>query len=367
MSGNAKKIGILTGGGDCPGLNAVIRGVAKSAMNLRGMKVIGIEDGFEGFVESKKIDLDEQSVSGIINIGGTILGSSNKADPFRYPVTMPDGKVNVTDSSKQVLFNYEKWELDAVVAIGGDGTMNIAKKLQDTGMNIVGVPKTIDNDLQGTDVTFGFMTAVDIATEAIDRLHTTASSHHRVMVIEVMGRYAGWIALEAGLAGGGDIILIPEIPFQWEAVFDKVKTRSRKGKRFSIVVVAEGAHAENEELVIKGQDPTRTDPKRLGGVGNYVAAKITENTGLETRVTVLGHLQRGGSPNAFDRILSTRFGTEASDLIDRNEYGKMVALKGQDIVAIPLKEAINGLKLVPPGGKLVHCAKSVGTCLGFTD
>ncbi|MBN1620334.1 6-phosphofructokinase [candidate division WOR-3 bacterium] len=367
MSLKTKKIGILTGGGDCPGLNAVIRGVAKSAINVWGMEVIGIEDGFEGFVESKKIDLDENSVSGILSIGGTILGSSNKADPFRYPVTMPDGKLNISDASKQVLFNYEKWELDAVVAIGGDGTMNIAKKLGDMGMNIVGVPKTIDNDLQGTDVTFGFMTAVDIATEAIDRLHTTASSHHRVMVIEVMGRYAGWIALHAGVAGGGDIILIPEIPFQWEAVYDKVRSRSRKGKRFSIVVVAEGAHAEKEELVVKGKDATRTDPKRLGGVGNYVAQKITENTGLETRVTVLGHLQRGGSPSAFDRILSTRFGTEASRLINMDIFGKMVALKGQDIVDVPVEEAIKGLKLVPRDCNLVLSAKSVGTCFGVND
>lgn len=360
-----KRIGILTGGGDCPGLNAVIRGVTKSAITFKGLEVVGIEDGFEGFVEGRKKELDENSVSGIINVGGTILGSSNKADPYHYPVVLPDGETSIKDMSKEVILNYEKWGLSALIAIGGDGTMNIADKLQKTGLNVIGVPKTIDNDLSGTDVTFGFMTAVDIATEAIDRLHTTASSHHRVMVIEVMGRYAGWIALEAGIAGGGDIILIPEIPFEWEVVFDKVKTRSKKGKRFSIVVVAEGAHARGEEIVIKGHDKTRTDPKRLGGIGNYVASKITENTNLETRVTVLGHLLRGGTPNAFDRVLSTRFGTEAADLIEDRDFGKMVALRGQEVVPFPIEEAIFSPKLVPPQGEIVRSAISVGTCFGI--
>lgn len=359
-----KRIGILTGGGDCPGLNAVIRGVAKPAINDFGIEIIGIEDGFEGFVEGRMRILDSSAVSGILNVGGTILGTTNRGDPFHYPITKPNGEVAITDSSKQVAYNYEKWNLDALIAIGGDGTMHISKKLMEMGLNIIGVPKTIDNDLDGTDVTFGFATARAIATEAVDRLHTTASSHHRVMVLEVMGRYAGWIALESGIAGGGDIILIPELPFNWQAVYDKVWDRSRKGKQFSILVVAEGTHAQGEDLTVREMDKSRTDAKQLGGIGRYVADQITENTGLETRVTILGHLQRGGSPNAFDRLLATRFGTQAAKLLQERKFGRMVALRGKEIIDIPIEDAIKKLKTVPKDSQMIQSARSVGTSFG---
>ena len=283
MSGkNLRKIGILTGGGDCPGLNAVIRAVAKPAMNEYGTTVIGIEDGFEGLVEGRMQQLSNSDVSGILNEGGTILGTSNKGDPWHYPDEAPDGKIQIVDASARVIKNYKRWALDALIVTGGDGSMHICKKLFDAGVNIVGVPKTIDNDLFGTDVTFGYDTAVSIATAAIDRLHTTASSHHRIMVIEVMGRYAGWIALSAGLAGGADIILIPEIPFTWEAVYRKVIERSTHGKRFSIVCVAEGAKIPEVGEIVQEMDIKRTDAKRLGGVGEVVAERIARDTELET-------------------------------------------------------------------------------------
>lgn len=362
-----KRIGILTGGGDCPGLNAVIRGVSKPAIHDYGIEIVGIEDGFQGFIEGRKRILDEKAVSGILNVGGTILGSSNRSDPFKYPVVMSNGGISITDSSKQVVYNYKKWGLDALIAIGGDGTMHISNKLSKMGLNIIGVPKTIDNDLYGTDVTFGFDTARSIATEAVDRLHTTASSHHRVMVIEVMGRYAGWIALEAGIAGGGDIILIPELPFKWEALYDSVQQRGRMGKSFSIVVVSEGAHAEGEKLTVRKLDKTRTDPNQLGGIGRYVADQISNNTGKETRVTILGHLQRGGAPSPFDRLLATRFGTMASRLAMENKFGRMVAIKGTKIINIPIEEAIKQQKLVDKDCQMIQCAKSVGTSFGTVD
>ncbi|MFP4458867.1 MAG: 6-phosphofructokinase [Candidatus Zixiibacteriota bacterium] len=363
MSDKKQRIGILTSGGDCPGLNAVIRGVTKPALRNDDMEIIGINDGFEGMVEGKMSILDDKSVSGIINIGGTILGTSNRADPFHYPVDNPKG-VEIIDASKDVVYHYNKWELDCLIAIGGDGTMHISNKLIKMGMNIIGVPKTIDNDLDGTDVTFGFDTARNIATEAIDRLHTTASSHHRVMVCEVMGRYAGWIALEAGIAGGGDIILLPEIPFCWEAVYDKVRRRERTGKRFSIIVVSEGAHPEGEDMVVREKDESRTDPIQLGGIGKYVGNMVEKNTGLESRVTVLGHLQRGGSPSAFDRILSTRYGTRAITLAKEKNYNRMVALKSNEIVDIPLENAIKKQRVVSPDSQIIQSAKLIGTCFG---
>ncbi len=359
-----KRVGILTSGGDCPGLNAVIRGIAKPALADFDLEVIGIEDGFEGMVEGKMKVLDDSSVSGIINVGGTILGTSNRADPFHYPIDKPNGGVEIIDASKQVLYHYQQWKLDCVIALGGDGTMHISNKLADMGMSMIGVPKTIDNDLDGTDVTFGFDSARAIATEAIDRLHTTASSHHRVMVCEVMGRYAGWIALESGIAGGGDIILLPELPFVWEAVYDKVIRRSKKGKRFSIIVVSEGAHAKDEQMVIKEMDESRTDPIQLGGVGKYVGDMVTKHTGLESRVTVLGHLQRGGAPTAADRLLATRYGTKAAELAYEGTYGKMVALKGGLIVDIPIKDAIKEQRVVQKDSQLIRSAKLVGTCFG---
>lgn len=357
-----KRIGILTGGGDCPGLNAVIRGVAKPAHDL-GLSVLGILDGFEGLVEGKAIELYNRDVSGILAKGGTILGSSNKGDPFHWPEEV-NGKIKIMDRSKDALKNYQAWDLDALVAIGGDGTMHIASYLSDMGMNIVGVPKTIDNDLEATDQTFGHDSAVYVVAEALDRLHTTASAHHRIMVCEVMGRYAGWIALNGGLAGGADVILIPEIPFEWDVIYDRVLHRNMKGKRFSIVCVAEGAKPKNGGLVTKGKDIKRTDPVQLGGIGEVVAKKISENTGLETRYTVLGHLQRGGSPTPYDRILSTKFGTNAIQLVIKRKFGRMVALKGSEIKSVRIIDAISHQKLVKPNDQGVLAASAVGVSFG---
>lgn len=359
-----RRIGILTGGGDCPGLNAVIRSVAKTAMNDYSATVIGIEDGFEGFVEGRMRELTNPDVSGILALGGTILGTSNKGDPFHYPMEGPDGKLMITDASQRVLKHYRGWGLEALIAVGGDGTMHIAEKLGTMGMNVIGIPKTIDNDLDGTDVTFGYDTARMIATEAIDRLHTTASSHHRVMVIEVMGRYAGWIALGAGVAGGADVILIPEIPFHWEIIFQKVIERSTKGKRFSLICVAEGAKPADGEVIVQEVDVKRTDPVRLGGIGNYVAKRITEATELETRVTVLGHLQRGGSPTPFDRTLGTQFGVMAVKLAAQGMFGRMVSLRGREIVSVAIVDAIGRQRLVSPDDQIVAAARSVGTSFG---
>ncbi len=360
-----KRIGILTGGGDCPGLNAVIRGVAKPAHD-NGLTVIGIIDGFEGLVKGKAIQLYNKDVSGILASGGTILGSSNKGDPFHWP-ELVNNKIVIRDKSKEAMRNYEAWNLDVLIAIGGDGTMKISQSLIEMGMNVIGVPKTIDNDLQATDLTFGHDSAVYVVSEALDRLHTTASSHHRVIVLETMGRYAGWIALNGGIAGGADIILIPEIPFYWEAIFDKVMTRHMMGKKFSLVCVAEGAKPHNGKMVIKAKDKKRTDPIQLGGIAEYVAKMISDNTNLETRYTVLGHLQRGGSPTPFDRILSTKFGTYAIDLAIRRKFGRMVALKGSEIKSVEIKEAIAKQKLVKKTDQAVKAAVAVGVSFGTKE
>lgn len=358
MKSGIKRIGILTGGGDCPGLNAVIRGVAKPAQDF-GMEVFGIEDGFEGFVKGKARQLFNKDVSGILSVGGTILGSSNKGDPFHWPEEK-NGKIEIVDKSDEALNNFEKWRLDALVAIGGDGTMNICHKLAAKGLNIVGVPKTIDNDLQATDQTFGHDSAVFVVSEAIDRLRTTANSHHRVMVVEVMGRYAGWIALNGGIAGGADILLLPEFPFSWEKVYERVLERNRQGKRYSLVCVAEGTKPKGGEMIVKAKDVKRTDPVQLGGIGEFVAKKITENTGMETRVSVLGHLQRGGSPTPYDRILSTKFGTYAIELAAKGDFATMAALKGNKITSVKIADAISRLKLVTADDQAVTSAKAVG-------
>lgn len=361
-----KRIGVLTGGGDCPGLNAVIRGVTKPAHD-QGLEVIGILDGFEGLVEGKAQQLYNKDVSGILAQGGTILGSSNKGDPFHWPEEDVNEKIHIVDRSKTALKNYEGWNLDCLIAVGGDGTMHIADKLGEMGMNIVGVPKTIDNDLYATDQTFGHDSAVYVVTEAIDRLHTTASSHHRVMVIEVMGRYAGWIALNGGLAGGADIILLPEFDYDWEIIYDKVIERNMMGKRFSIVCVAEGAKPKGGKMVVKETDIKRTDPVKLGGIGEVVADKIEEGTGMETRYTVLGHLQRGGSPTPYDRILSTKFGTYAINMAINKEFGRMAALKGNKITSVDIKEAISKQKLVTKETQAVQAASAVGVSFGVKD
>jgi 6-phosphofructokinase 1 len=357
-----RRIGILTGGGDCPGLNAVIRGVTKPAEDY-GMTVFGILDGFEGLVEGKAKELTNHDVSGILARGGTILGSSNKGDPFHWPVEK-EGKIEIIDKSQDAYNNYIHWGLDALIAIGGDGTMHISKKLSDMGMNVIGVPKTIDNDLEATDLTFGHDSAVFVVSEALDRLHTTAASHHRVLVAEVMGRYAGWIALNGGIAGGADIILIPEIPFSWEKVFSKIRERELKGKRFSLICVAEGAKPIGGELVTRGTDIKRTDPIQLGGIGKVVADKIEKEMYRETRVTVLGHLQRGGSPTPFDRILSTKFGAFAIDLVAQRKFGRMVALKGNEIKSVKIEDAISRQKLVKLDDQTVITARRVGISFG---
>jgi phosphofructokinase-like protein len=357
-----QRIGILTGGGDCPGLNAVIRSVAKPAMAHFNSTVIGIIDGYEGLVEGRFRELTPLDVTGIINMGGTILGTSNKGDPFHFPMGTPPN-VRVVDASDQVLEHYRNWRLDVLIAIGGDGTQIIANKLSDMGVNVIGVPKTIDNDLEATDITFGHDSARAVATEAIDRLQTTASAHHRVMVVETMGRYAGWIALGAGLAGGADIILIPEIPFSWDKVFESVLKRS-KGAKFSIVCVAEGAKPLGGGLSVKEVDKKRTDPVRLGGIAEVVAKRIEDETGLETRVTVLGHVQRGGSPTPFDRILATRFGAVALQAASRGKFGVMASLQQNDVVTVPLKDAVGKQRLVPFDSQLIFAARAVGTCFG---
>lgn len=358
-----RRVGVLTGGGDCPGLNAVIRAVAKTAMNVYGAEVVGIRDAFLGFVEGEAVELDYRDVSGILTQGGTILGTSNRHNPFEYPVTRR-GKRVVCDQSGKVLANARRWKLDGVVLIGGDGTMNIGHQLARKGLPVVGVPKTIDNDLAETDVTFGFDTAVSIVTEALDRIHTTAMSHHRVMVVETMGRYAGWIALYAGVAGGGDVILIPEMPYDLAKIVEVVEGRSKVGKRFSIVVVAEGARPKKGSMVVERILEDSHDPIRLGGVGAKLARDIEDACGLVTRYTILGHLQRGGTPTAFDRILATRFGHQAMELVARGRFGRMVCLKGQDVASVPMARAVARLKLVPRSHPLIKAARAVGTSFG---
>ncbi len=364
MTFRARRIGVLTGGGDCPGLNGVIRAVTKTAQNAYGATVVGIHDGFEGLVEGRTHELSHQEVSGILGLGGTILGSSNRGDPWHYPSEVGQGRVEMHDVAYKAVRNFRQWALDALVAIGGDGTMHIAGRLCAAGVPVVGVPKTIDNDVPGTDVTFGFDTAVSIVCGAIDRLATTASSHHRVMVVEVMGRYAGWIALMGGVSGGADVILVPEIPFTWEAVFRKVDERQSHGKRFTIVCVAEGAKLPEGGEVVRELDAKRTDAKRLGGIGEVVAQAIEAGTGHETRATVLGHLQRGGPPTASDRVLATRFGTAAAHCACTGASGIMVALRDGHITQVPLAEATGALRTVPPDHDLVAAARAVGTSFG---
>lgn len=359
-----KRIGVLTGGGDCPGLNAVIRGVVKSAVSKYNCEVIGFEDGFDGLIlPDKTRNLTLWNVRGILPVGGTILGTSNRANPFQYKVTI-NGKSEVRDVSKEVIKKYQSLGLDALVVIGGDGTLNIAYELFKLGCPTVGVPKTIDNDILATDVTFGFHTAVQTATEALDRLHTTAESHHRVMVVEVMGRYVGWIALETGIGGGADVILIPEIPFDMNKVCEKIESRKKAGSLASIVVVSEGALPMGGKVSVRCASEAGGSAERLGGIGDKVGAEIGKCTGMEVRVTVLGHLQRGGSPCAFDRILSTRFGAAAVELIAGKRFGEMVCLRGQEIESVSLTEVARGQKKVPTEEGMVKAAESIGISFG---
>jgi ATP-dependent phosphofructokinase / diphosphate-dependent phosphofructokinase len=359
----AKRIAILTGGGDCPGLNAVIRAVTKKAIYEKGLDVIGIEDGYEGMIKNRFQKLEAIDVSGILTLGGTILGTSNTGNPYRH-ATRKGKNIEFKDVSRQAIQNLKRLEVSSLVCIGGDGTLSIAYRLFKDGVPVVGVPKTIDNDLRGTETTFGFDSAVSIATEGIDRIHTTAESHHRVMIVEVMGRRAGWIALHAGVAGGGDIILIPEIPYDIDVIVEKVRERNKKGKRFSIVVIAEGAKPKEGETVVQRIVKESTDPIRLGGIGFVLGGQIEKMTGLETRAVAMGHLQRGGSPTAFDRVLATQLGTKAVEMIENREFGFMVGVKGNSFTKIPLQTVAKGPRLVPPGHPLIKAARSVGTCFG---
>lgn len=363
MSKQPKRIGILTGGGDCPGLNAVIRAVVKTFVSEHGYEVIGFRDGFKGLVESNFIELDEKSVSGILAKGGTILGTSNRDNPFNFPV-MEGNKRVYKDMSDRAVKNAEILGVDSVIVIGGDGSLSIAHELAQKGLKVIGVPKTIDNDLLATDFTFGFNTALATAVDAIDKLHTTAESHHRVMILEVMGRYAGWIALEAGIAGGADVILIPEISYDLKKVCKKVMDRKNSGKNFSVIVVSEAAKQVGGDMVVRETIEGSTDPVRLGGIGNKLAHDIESLTQIESRVTVLGHLQRGGIPIAFDRILATRYGVAAAHLALKQKYGQMVCLKGTKISSVAIEDAIKNLKKVDIDGELVKVAKSLGISFG---
>ncbi len=334
------KIGILTGGGDCPGLNAVIRAVVRKSIQ-NGHETIGIREGWRGILQKNFMTLDLDAISGILPRGGTILGTS-RTNVYKEP-----------DGEARVINNMKESGIDCLVAIGGEDTLGVASKLYKAGVKIVGVPKTIDNDLNATDYTFGFDTAVNIATEAIDRLHTTAESHNRVMVVEVMGRHAGWIAVHAGIAGGADVILIPEKPFDLNEVCDIITKRHQRGKTFSIVVIAEGAKIKTEESVDKDGSLILSDVEvdafghvKLGGIGNVIAKEIEKRTGFEARATVLGYIQRGGSPTAFDRVLGTRLGVFAAELVNKEQWGYMAALRGKDIVAVKLEEAVDELKTV---------------------
>lgn len=356
-------IGVLTGGGDCPGLNAVIRAVVKTAINKYGLRVIGFKDGYRGLVLNDYRELGLSNVSGILDRGGTILGTSNKDNPFKYMITSKE-PVEYKDMSDTCMENLVKLGVDCLITIGGDGTLTSARDFARKGLNIIGVPKTIDNDLYATDTTFGFNTAVTTATEAIDKLHSTAESHHRVMILEVMGRYAGWIALESGIAGGADVIILPEIPYDIDKVCEKIIERKSQGKNFSIIVVAEGAKSVKGDIVVAKVLKNSPDPIRLGGIGNRLAEEIEKSSGVETRVTVLGHLQRGGQPTPYDRILSTRYGVRAVELAVKGNFGMMVSLKGCEITEVTLEEALEKLKKVPLDYDLIRAGRKMGISFG---
>lgn len=358
------RIAVLTGGGDAPGLNAVIRAVVKSAIG-RGWEVLGVEDGFEGFYSRDGIrPMTMDAVRGILQTGGTILGCSNRGNPFSFPASAEKGAPRV-DRSDEVVAKVDTLGLDALVVIGGDGSLGIAAKLHEKGVPVVGIPKTIDNDVPGTDVTFGFNTACQTAMEAIDRLHTTAASHQRVMVIEVMGRDAGWIALRAGVSGGGDVILLPEIPYDLDSVCRSIASREARGARFSLVVVAEGAvdRGGGKTVAVKAE-LSATGFDRLGGVGAAVAFEIERRTRVECRVTVLGHVQRGGSPTTMDRNLGSRFGVGAVDLVEERSLGRMVAVHGDTLTSVALADVVGKSKLVDPEGQEVRAAESIGVSFG---
>jgi phosphofructokinase-like protein len=357
------RIAISTGGGDAPGLNAVIRAAVLSAAS-RGWDVLGICRGYYGLLgEDQIIPLTRDSVRGIAHMGGTILRTTNRGNPFAFPLQQPDGSFIEVDRSGEMLANIKRLGIDAIVTIGGDGSLRIAQQLHDRGVHIVGVPKTIDNDVSGTITTFGFDTAVNTAIEALDKLHTTAESHDRVIVMEVMGRHAGFIALHAGVAASADVILIPEIPFDLDVVCEKVRSRDRSGRHFSIVVVAEGAFPSGGETSLIGESLPGQD-KRVGGIAGRIAWQIQERTGKESRSLVLGHLQRGGSPTGYDRLLATRFGGAAIEAVEQEKWGEMVALQSPHIVTVPFAEALRESKRVDPSHDIVRTARANGISFG---
>ena len=361
-----KKIGILTAGGDCPGLNAVVRAVSKNALR-HGIEVLGFKNGFDGLVRNEYLTITDDTVSGILTMGGTILGTSNIANPFNYTLPPFGSPETLRDLSSVVLHNFKENQLDALITIGGDGTLHMSQQFVDLGMPIVAVPKTIDNDLSATDQTFGFDSALAVATEAIDRLHTTAQSHHRVMIIETMGRYAGWIALRSAIAGGGDIVLIPEIPYNDDVIVNYILDRKSKGKTFSIVVAAEGAKNELGEQTVARTLAGSTDPIRLGGIAYKLSNMIEDRTKIESRACVLGHTQRGGTPTAFDRWLSTLYGAKALDMVLEGKFGYMAAFRSFQITEVKIADAISKLKLVDPHGEEVQAALEVGMSFGSSE
>lgn len=364
---STRRIAISTGGGDAPGLNAVIR-AAVLAATQRGWECVGIHDGFNGLLfpdqypDNGLMKLNSRSVRGITHLGGTILGTTNRGNPLKFPTTQPDGSVIEVDRSAELVELFRKQNIDALISIGGDGSMAIAKALWEKGLHLVGVPKTIDNDLDSTEVTFGFDTAVSFATECLDRLHTTAASHNRVMVVEVMGRYAGWIALHAGVAASADAILIPEIPYDLKPVAQKINDRARRGRKFSIVVVAEGAKPKDGEVSVIGKEAGRAE--RLGGVGEKVAHQLQALTNKETRLVVLGHLLRGGSPTATDRLLGLRFGAAAVRALAEGQSGVMVALNPPHVNYVPLEQACSRMKTVSLDSDTLQTGRNLGISFG---
>ena len=363
MAEKKRRFAVLTGGGDCPGLNAVIRAVIKTFLQ-NDCEVFGIYNGFNGLINGNLKLMNYADVSGILPRGGTILGTTNRDNPFKFAVEK-NGELIYYDMRDKVVENLQKHDIEALVVIGGDGSLNIGAKLaRECGIEVVGVPKTIDNDLPCTERTFGFDTAVAMATEAVDRLHTTAESHHRVMALEVMGRYAGWIALYSGIAGGADVILIPEIPYDIDSVIKKIEDRKEKGKGFSIVVVAEGAKPIGGELSVARVVKGSFEPIRLGGAGEKLVREIEERTGIESRCTVLGYLQRGGSPSSYDRILSTRYGVAAAEACLRGEYNVMVSLENDQIVTVYIQKAASSPRLVPVDSEIIRTGRQIGICFG---
>lgn len=365
MPHNIKRIGVLTGGGDCPGMNAVIRAVTKTAIHEHGMEVIGIEDGFQGLIENRVRPLSFADVSGILARGGTILGTNNRANPQHYYIGDDEhGKPVFINAIENVMETIQEHRMDALIVIGGDGTMSCAAPLVHAGVNCIGVPKTIDNDIVGTEITFGFTTAANTATLSLDRLHSTAASHHRVMVCEVMGRNAGWLALHSGIASGSDVILIPEIPFDIDKVCAFVQSRMTGRRGFSIIACAEGAAAADGQQVVARRDETSPDPVRLGGIGEQVAAQIMERTKIETRTTVLGHVLRGGPPITADRVLASRFGYRALKLLMEGARGRMVVMQKGALADVDITFAANKQRLVPEDHPLIRVARAVRTCFG---